>query len=380
MEILQYTQEHRIFRDSVRRFFDKEVVPHVEQWEEDGIVPREMWNKLGDQGYLGISLEEKYGGVEADFLYSVILMEELVRTNHYGLAIFLHNDIVVPYINDYGNEEQKQRYLPGCITGEIITAVAMTEPDTGSDLAAVRTSAVEDGDSVVINGQKTFISNGIISDLVVLVTRDPKVENPHQSIDLYLVEAGTPGFEKGKKLNKIGWRSQDTAELFFNDCRVPKASRLGEKGQGFKILMDKLQPERLVLCIASVAMAGNILDQTIKYCQDRKAFGKPLSSFQNSQFKLVEMATEVKIGKAFVDQLIFDYMQGQDVTMEISMGKFWTTEMAQRVIDGCLQLHGGYGYCEEYPVARAWRDARVMSIFAGTNEIMKTIVAKKMNL
>jgi acyl-CoA dehydrogenase len=380
MEILQYTEEHRIFRDSVRRFFDKEVVPHVEEWEENGIVPREIWKKLGDQGFLCMDLEERYGGMEADFLFSVILLEELVRTNHYGLAIFLHNDIVVPYISVYGSDEQKERYLPKCASGDIITAVAMTEPNTGSDLAAIRTTAREDGDGVIINGQKTFISNGVISDLVVLAARDPNVDNPHAALDLYLVEAGTPGFEKGKRIKKIGWNSQDTAELFFNDCRIPKANRLGEKGQGFKILMDKLQPERLVLCIAAVAMAENMLELTIRYCKERTAFGKPLSKFQNSQFKLVECATEVKLGRAFVDQLVYDFMEGKNVITEISMGKYWTTEMAQRVIDRCLQLHGGYGYCEEYPVARAWRDARVMSIFAGTNEIMKTIVAKNMGL
>lgn len=380
MEILQYTEEHRIFRDTVRRFFDKEVVPHVEEWEENGIVPREIWKKLGDQGFLCMDLEERYGGMEADFLFSVILLEELVRTNHYGLAIFLHNDIVVPYISVYGSDEQKERYLPKCASGDIITAVAMTEPNTGSDLAAIRTTAREDGDGVIINGQKTFISNGVISDLVVLAARDPNVDNPHAALDLYLIEAGTPGFEKGKRIKKIGWNSQDTAELFFNDCRIPKANRLGEKGQGFKILMDKLQPERLVLCIAAVAMAENMLELTIRYCKERTAFGKPLSKFQNSQFKLVECATEVKLGRAFVDQLVYDFMEGKNVITEISMGKYWTTEMAQRVIDICLQLHGGYGYCEEYPVARAWRDARVMSIFAGTNEIMKTIVAKNMGL
>lgn len=380
MEILQYTEEHRIFRDSVRRFFDREVVPFVDEWEEAGIVPREVWKKLGDHGFLCMDLEEKYGGVEADFLFSVIMLEELVRTNHYGLAIFLHNDIVVPYISVYGTREQKEKYLPGCAAGDIITAVAMTEPNTGSDLAAIRTTAVEDGDSVIINGQKTFISNGSISDLVVLATKDPKVDNPHHALDLYLVEANTPGFEKGKRIKKIGWRSQDTAELFFSDCRIPKANRLGEKGQGFKILMDKLQPERLVLCIAAVAMAENMLEKTIQYCKERTAFNRPISKFQHSQFKLVECATEVRLGRAFVEQLIIDYMEGANPVTEISMGKYWTTEMAQRVIDKCLQLHGGYGYCEEYPVARAWRDARVMSIFAGANEIMKTIVAKNMGL
>jgi len=380
MDILPYTEDHRIFRDSVKKFFAKEVIPYVEEWEEDGIVPRSAWKKMGDNGFLCMQVPEEYGGLEADFLYSVILMEELARSNHFGLLASLHSDIVVPYILSYGSEDLKRKYLPKCMSGDIITAVAMTEPNAGSDLASMRATAVDDGDHVVINGQKTFISNGIVCDLVVLAVRDPSVESPHNAVDLYVVEAGTPGFEKGRRLKKIGWHSQDTAELFFTDCRVPKANRLGEKGSGFRMLMEKLQQERLVCSIGAQALAEGILEMTITYCKERSAFGKPISKFQNTQFRIVEMATEVKLGRTFLDKLLVEHMEGRNVVLDVSMAKFWITDMAKRVIDGCLQLHGGYGYCEEYPVARAWRDVRVMSIFAGTNEIMKTIAAKFMGL
>jgi acyl-CoA dehydrogenase len=380
VEIIHYAEEHKIFREALRKFFDKEVVPYVEEWEEAGIVPKAVWKKMGDQGFLCMQVSEQYGGMEADFLYSVIMMEELARSNFFGLLAPLHSDIVVPYIAAYASEELKQKYLPACVSGDIITAVAMTEPNAGSDLAAMRTTAVEDGDHVVINGQKTFISNGINADLVVLAVRDPKVETPHTAIDLFLVEDGTPGFEKGRRLKKVGWHSQDTAELFFNDCRLPKSNRLGVKGGGFVMLMEKLQQERLVCSVGALTSAESILKLTMKYCQERTAFGKPISKFQNTQFKLVEMATELKLGRTFLDKLIVDHMEQRDVVTEVSMAKYWLTESAMRVIDGCLQLHGGYGYCEEYPVARAWRDMRVFSIFAGTNEIMKTIVAKRMGL
>lgn len=380
MEILNYTEEHKIFRQSLRRFLDKEVIPYVEEWEEAGIVPKSAWKKMGENGFLCMSVPEEYGGLGADFLYSVIVTEELARTNHSGLVAPLHSDVVVPYITSYASEELKHRYLPGCVSGDIITAVAMTEPNTGSDLAAIRTTAVEDGDSVVINGQKTFISNGINCDLLVLAVKDASVPDPHRSIDLYLVEAGTPGFEKGRKIKKVGWHSQDTAELYFNDCRVPKSNRLGTKGGGFMMLMEKLQQERLMCAIAAVAMAEYVLPLTIKYCKERKAFGRPISEFQNTRFRLVEMATEVKLARTFLDKLICDHMEGRNIVVEVSMAKYWTTEMAMRVADGCVQLHGGYGYCEEYPIARAWRDARVLSIFAGTNEIMKNVAARFMGL
>ena len=380
MDIIQYSDEHRIFRQMLRKFLEREVIPHVEEWEEAGIVPRSAWKKMGEQGFLCTAVPEEYGGAGGDFLYSVIVSEEIVKTNHGGLAAPLHSDVVVPYIVTFGSEEHKKKYLPGCVSGDIITAIAMTEPNTGSDLAAIKTTAVKQGDQVVINGQKTFISNGINCDLLVLAARDPAVDNPHRAVDLYLVEAGTPGFEKGRKLKKVGWHSQDTAELYFTDCRIPVANRLGAKGSGFINLMLKLQQERIVCCIGAVAAAEYMLEITIQYCKERKAFGKPLSKFQNTQFEIVEMAADVKLGRTFLDKLIADHMEGKEIVVDVSMAKFWTTDMASRVADRCLQLHGGYGYCEEYPIARAWRDIRVTRIFAGTNEIMKTIAARFMGL
>jgi acyl-CoA dehydrogenase len=380
MNIIPYTAEHVIFRDSLRKFLDKEIVPHVEAWEEAGIVPRSVWKKMGEQGFLCTDIPEEYGGAGGDFLYSVIVCEELVKSNFSGLAASLHSDICVPYISAFASEEQKRKYLPGCVSGDIITAVAMTEPNAGSDLAKMKTTAVEDGDDIILNGQKTFISNGINSDLVIVAARDPDVKQEHQAVDLYLVEAGTPGFEKGKQLKKIGWHSQDTAELYFTDCRIPKGNRLGEKGSGFIKLMMKLQQERLICSIGAVIAAEFILELTIKYCKERNAFGRPISKFQHVQFELVEMATETKLGRTFLDKLIMDHIEGKNVVVEVAMAKYWTTDMAFRVADRCLQLFGGYGYCEEYPIARAWRDIRVTRIFAGSNEIMKTIAAKFMGL
>ncbi|MBU2054968.1 MAG: acyl-CoA dehydrogenase family protein [Proteobacteria bacterium] len=380
MEILQYTDEHRMFREALRRFLAKEITPHVEQWEEAGIVPREAWKKMGEQGFLAMNVPEEYGGLGADFLYSVIVTEEMTRTNHSGLAASLHTDIIVPYILSFASEEQKHKYLPGCISGDIITAIAMTEPNAGSDLAAIKMTAVESGDGIILNGQKTFISNGINCDLLVLAARDPATENPHAGVDLFLVEAGIPGFEKGKRIKKVGWHSQDTAELYFTDCRIPKENRLGEKGTGFLKLMQKLQQERLVCAIGAVAAAEYMLEITIQYCKERTAFGRPIAKFQNTQFEIVEMATEARLGRTFVDKLIADHMEGKQIVVDVSMAKYWTTDMASRVADRCMQLFGGYGYCEEYPIARAWRDIRVARIFAGTNEIMKTIAARFMGL
>ncbi|HPQ44153.1 MAG TPA: acyl-CoA dehydrogenase family protein [Syntrophales bacterium] len=380
MEIIKYSEEHKMFRESVRKYLEKEVVPHIEEWEEAGITPRSAWKKLGDQGFLCMGVPEEYGGLGADFLYSVIMTEELSRTNHSGLCAALHSDVVVPYITSFGSEDLKKKYLPGCVSGDIIAAVAMTEPNTGSDLASIKTTAVEDGDDVIINGQKTFISNGINCGICIVAARDPNIENSYNAIDLYVVEEGTPGFEKGKQIEKIGWHSQDTAELYFTDCRIPVANRLGAKGSGFLHLMSKLQQERLMVAIGAVASAEYMLEITIDYCKERTVFGKPISKFQHSQFEIVEMATEIKLGRAFLDKLIMEHMGGENVVVEVSMAKYWTTEMANRVADRCLQLYGGYGYCEEYPIARAWRDIRVTRIFAGTNEIMRQIAARFMGL
>ncbi|NPU85267.1 MAG: acyl-CoA dehydrogenase [Syntrophaceae bacterium] len=380
MDILNYTDEHKMFRDTLRKFVANELIPHVEEWEEAGIVPKSAWQKMGQQGFLGTSVPVEYGGPGADFLYSVIVNEEMARANFWGLTAALHSDIIVPYILSYGSEEHKQKYLPGCVSGDCITAVAMTEPNAGSDLAAMKMTAAESGDSFILNGQKTFISNGINCDLCVVAAKDPAESNPHKAVDLFLVETGTPGFEKGRQLKKAGWHSQDTSELYFTDCRIPKSNRLGDKGTGFLKLMQKLQQERLVLSIGAVAAAEFMLEFTIKYCQERPVFGKPISKFQHSQFEIVEMATEIKIGRTFVDKLVADHMEGKQIIIETSMAKYWISDMANRVADRCLQLHGGYGYCDEYPISRAWRDLRVTRIFAGTNEIMKTIIARFMGL
>lgn len=380
MQILNFSEEHQIFRESVKRFVKNELTPHVDDWEQAGIVDRSYWEKMGEQGFLCMDVPEEYGGLGVDFLYSMIVTEELVRGRAQGLMAPLHSDIVVPYITSFASEELKKRYLPGCVSGECITAIAMTEPNTGSDLAAIKTTAVPDGDHVVINGAKTFISNGMNCDLCIVATRDPDVEDPHQALDLYLVDADTPGFERGKQIEKVGLHSADTTELFFNDCRVPASNLLGMKGGGFLMLMQKLQQERLMVCIIAVASAEKMYDWTVEYCQERKAFGKPISKFQANQFTLVEVATEIRLGRTFLDKLVADHLEGESIVVDVSMAKYWTAEMASRVADRCVQLHGGYGYCEEYPIARAWRDARVLSIFAGTSEIMKIIAARFMGL
>jgi acyl-CoA dehydrogenase len=380
VDILKYTEAHNQFKDRVRLFFERAVTPFVDRWERQGMVPRSAWKRMGEEGFLCMGVPAEYGGMGADFLYSVIVTEELSRTNHTGLAAPLHSDVVVPYIVSFGAEEVKKQYLPLCVSGEMITAIAMTEPDAGSDLASITTTAAEYGDEVVINGRKTFISNGIQCDLLVIAARDPAVADPYMSVDLYLVEAGARGFDKEKKLAKMGWHSQDTAELVFTDCRIPSGNRLGRKGSGFFMLMEKLQQERLMVCIIAVAAAEQMLDMTLKYCREKTDFGRPLAKVGDNRFRIVEMATEIKLGRTFVDKLIADHMEGKNIVGEVSMGKYWTTEMAMRVADQCLELHGGNGCCEENPIARAWRDMRVLSIFAGTNEIMKGIAAKFMGL
>jgi acyl-CoA dehydrogenase len=307
------------------------------------------------------------------------VMEELARTYDDGFAMPLHSDIVVPYLHSFGNETQKQRWLPGCASGDLVTAVAMTEPGTGSDLAAVATSAKRDGDFYVLDGSKTFISNGQLCDLCVVVAKTGG-EDPHRAMSLFVVEAGTPGFTKGKLLEKLGLASQDTSELHFEGCRIPAANRLGDEGAGFFMLMQKLQQERLVVAIACQAAAEQVLADTLRYVSERKAFGKPIGKMQNTQFKLAECATEIEVGRAFVDRLAVDHAAGKYLVKECSMAKLWVTEMNQRVVDTCLQFFGGYGYMLEYPIARAYVDARVQRIFAGTNEIMKVIIAKQMGL
>ncbi len=381
MSHLYLREEHRMFRNTLRKFLEKEAIPYFDQWEKERMVPRSFWKKLAAQGYLCPAVDEKYGAAGADWAYSVVIIEELERIGTGLTGISLHNEIVVPYITAYGTEEQKRRWLPGCASGDLITAIAMTEPGTGSDLANIRTTAIRDGDHYILNGQKTFITNGIQADLVLVACKtDPQAVPPHKGISLLFVERGTPGFSRGRKLDKIGLYSQDTAELIFEDCRVPVDNLLGQEGKGFLYLMEKLQQERLVVAIGAVVNAEEMLRMTIDYVKTREAFGQPISKFQHTQFKIAEMATEIEVGRAFVDQLIADHIAGKDIVTKVSMAKWWTTEMAKRVAAQCLQLHGGYGYMEEYPIARRYRDTPVAAIYAGSNEIMKLIIAKNLGL
>jgi len=374
-----FKEEHDIFRDAFKKFIDKEITPFMEQWEENEIIPKEIWKKMGENGFLCPWLEEKYGGSGVGFEYSVIINEELSYIGAHGLLAGLHSDIIVPYIHSFANDEQKMRWLPGCASGDIITAVAMTEPNTGSDLAAIRATAIKEGDEYVINGQKTFISIGIHCDLVIVAVKtDTKAGT--KGISLVCVEDGTPGFTRGRNLKKMGLHSQDTAELIFDDCSVPVSNLLGEEGKGFYYLMQKLQGERLIASIMAQSMAEAMLNMTVKYCRERMVFGKPVSSFQHNTFKIVEMATEIEIGRTFLDSLISDYIAGRDIIKRVSMAKAWIPEMANRVAYHCVQLHGGYGYMEEYPICRFARDVRVIPIFAGTTEVMKVIVGRMMGL
>jgi acyl-CoA dehydrogenase len=381
-----FSEEHALYRHAVRRFLEREVVPHQARWNEAGSVDREAWRKAGAAGLLCPWLPEEHGGPGGDFLHSVVVIEELARIYESGFAMPLHSDIVVPYIQAYGSKAHKQRWLPGCASGEVVTAIAMTEPGTGSDLAAIQTTARRDGDEWVIDGAKTFISNAILCDLCIVAakttgpTKGAADTDPHKAISLFLVPAGTPGFVKGKKLAKMGMPSQDTAELSFDGCRVPADALLGAEGAGFLMLMQKLQPERLVVAAAAQAAAEQVLADTVAYTKERHAFGRPLSKFQNTQFELAKHATEVEVGRAFLDRLITEHMAGQYLVKECSMAKLWQTEMLGRVVDGCLQLFGGYGYMLEYPVTRAFMDARVQRIYAGTSEIMKVIIAKQLGL
>ncbi|MCP4628190.1 MAG: acyl-CoA dehydrogenase [bacterium] len=380
MEILRYTEEHNNFRERLNVFLAEEVTPFGDQWEADKIVPKSVWRKMGHGGFLCTDVAAEYGGMGGDFLYSLIVAEEMTKTWITGLATSLHSDIVVPYINSFGSEELKKKYLPGCVSGDIVTAVAMTEPGAGSDLASIATTAVEEDEEVVIDGSKTFISNGLNADLVVVAAKDPAVENPYEALSLYVIETQTPGFSSGRHLEKMGMWSQDTAELFFSKCRIPKKNRLGEKGMGFLMLMDKLQQERLMCAIMAVTGAEHILEWVTDYCKQTSVSGKPLSKSQAVQFALVEMTTDVKLGRTFVEKLIGDHMEKKEIIVETSMAKYWTTEMLNRVANHALDLCGDFAMSEKCPIVRAWRDAKIMTIFAGTNEVMKNIAAKFMGL
>lgn len=375
-----YTAEHEMFRQAFTKFVARELVPQLDEWEANREVPRSVWRKLGGQGYLCPWLEERFGGGGADFFYSAIIADELAKAG-VGIGFGLHSDIIAPYIHSFGNEEQKAKWLPGCASGEKILAIAMTEPNAGSDLQGIKATAVRDGNEYVLNGSKTFISNGISADLVIVVVKTGTQGIPaSRGLSLIVVEEGTPGFVKGRKLNKLGMHSQDTAEMFFENCRVPVANRLGEEGHGFHYLMEKLQQERLVSAIGSQGLAERMLTDALEYAKSRQAFGQAIGKFQHNAFKLAEMATEVEVGRTFVESLITDHSEGKDIVTKVSMAKYWIGEMANRVAYDALQLYGGYGYMEEYPIARHYRDVRVHTIFAGTSEIMKLIISRKLGL
>ncbi|MDF1630738.1 MAG: acyl-CoA dehydrogenase family protein [Alcanivoracaceae bacterium] len=370
-----FNSDHDTFRDTVRKFLENEAVPFHEQWEQTGQVPKELWRKAGEQGFLCPMVAEQYGGLGTDFLYSVVVSEEVSRAGLTGIGWGLHTEIVAPYIEHYGSEEQKQKYLPKMVTGEVIGAIAMSEPAAGSDLQGIKTVATKDGDHYVLNGSKTFITNGQNADLVIVVAKTDPTKGA-KGISLFLLEDGTAGFEKGKNLKKVGMKAQDTSELFFQDVRLPKEALLGQEGMGFVYLMQELPQERLGIAINGLAMAESALEHTIRYVKERRAFGKAIAEFQNTQFKLAELHTEVEVGRAYVDRCLELHLQGKLDVPTAAASKYYITDLQCRVIDECLQLHGGYGYMWEYPIARMFADARVQRIYGGTNEIMKQIIGR----
>lgn len=380
MERTLFEPEHELFRESYRKFLETYVAPFHEQWEEQGAVDRSVWLEAGKQGFLGMAVPEEYGGGGVkDFRYNSIITEETVRGQYSGLGFSLHNDVIAPYLLELANEEQKQRWLPKFCSGELITAIAMTEPGTGSDLQGIKTRAVRDGDDWVINGAKTFITNGINSDIVIVVAQtDP--EKGAQGFSLLVVERGTPGFERGRNLDKLGLKAQDTAELSFTDVRVPAANLLGQEGMGFIHLMQNLPQERLSIAVMAAAAMEACLDMTCQYVRDRKAFGKPIGALQNTRFVLAELATKTTAVRVLVDRCITELNAGTLSVEDAAMAKWWSTEEQVELINRCLQLHGGYGYMREYPIAKAYLDARVQTIYGGTTEIMKEIIGRSLKL
>ncbi|GAA3244585.1 acyl-CoA dehydrogenase family protein [Nonomuraea helvata] len=372
-----FDEEHLLFRETVREFMAREVVPHHAEWEKDGIVPREVWKKAGELGMFGFSVPEEYGGAGVkDFRYNAVIVEEIIRHGASGLGFSLHNDVMAPYLVDLTNDEQKQRWLPGFVGGELITAIAMSEPGAGSDLQGIRTTAIREDDHYLVNGQKTFITNGVNADLVVVVAKTDPAAGA-KGTTLVVVERGMEGFGRGRNLEKIGMKAQDTAELFFENVRVPVANRLGPRdGEGFFQLMNNLPQERLSIAVAAVAAAEAVLEETIEYCRTRKAFGRSIGSFQNTRFVLAELTTETEIARHYVDKCVLALNAGELTAVDAAKAKWWTTELQNKVIDRCLQLHGGYGYMTEYPVAKAWLDSRVQTIYGGTTEIMKEIIGR----
>jgi acyl-CoA dehydrogenase len=375
-----FTQEHEDFRKTARAFFEKEVVPFHEQWEREGIVPREVWRKAGETGLLCFDVPEEYGGPGVtDFRYNVVLSEEQTRSGCSGPGFSVHTDIIVPYLSALGTDEQKRRWLPGCVSGETITAIAMTEPGAGSDLQGVRTTAVDKGDHYVLNGSKTFISNGINADLVIVVARtDP--EAGHKGISLLVVERGMEGFARGRNLDKIGLHAQDTAELSFTDVVVPKENLLGEEGQGFVYLMQNLPQERLIIAAQAVSACEAVVEMCLEYAKTREAFGKPIGKFQHNRFLVAEMATEARVARSFLNDCVAKHLEGRLDTVDASMAKWWTTELQNKLVNQGVQLHGGYGYMTEFPIAKAYLDSRISTIYGGTTEVQKEIIGRFLGL
>ena len=380
MQSALYEAEHEAFRSMVRDFLAKEAVPHTEAWEKAGIVDRSVWLRAGEQGLLGMDVPEEYGGGGVkDFRYNAILSAEISRAGASGLGFTLHNDVVAPYMVELTDDEQKARWLPGFLSGEMITAIAMSEPGAGSDLQGLKTTARRDGDDWILNGSKIFITNGILSDWVLVVARtDP--DAGARGFSLLAVERGMPGFERGRNLDKVGLKAQDTAELFFEDVRVPGANLVGTEGHGFFHLMNNLPQERLSIAAVAVAASRLVLDTTIQYCKDRTAFGRPIGSFQHNRFVLAEMETEVSIAEVFLEKAILEHNAGRFTVEDAAKAKWWTTELQKRVVDQCVQLHGGYGYMLEYPVAKAYVNSRVQTIYGGTTEIMKEIIGRSLGV
>lgn len=380
MERTLFDAEHDAFRDTVRTFLAKEVEPHHEQWEHDGIVPREVWEKAGELGLLGFMMPEEFGGGGMDdFRYNAVLQEEITRVGASGVGFALHTDLVAGYLLRYATDEQKQRWFPKFCSGEIITAIAMTEPGTGSDLQGIKTTAIRQGDHYVVNGSKTFITNGINADLVIVACKtDP--EAGAKGVSLVVLERGMAGFERGRNLDKMGLKAQDTAELFFDNVEVPVENLLGTEGHGFFQLMENLPQERLTISVVAAAATRRMIDMTLDYVKERTAFGRPIGSFQNSRFVLAELETEQQIAQVFVDRSIEALNANELSIQDAAAGKWWTTELQKKTADACVQLHGGYGYMSEYPISKAYLDTRIQTIYGGTTEIMKEIVGRSMGI
>ncbi len=370
-----FNSDHEQFRDTVKKFIDREIAPYHQQWEQDGVVPRALWLKAGETGLLCCSIPEAYGGLGLDYLFQVIMVEEMAKGGYTGPGFYIHSEMAATYIESFGSEEQKSQWLPKMVSGEAIAALGLTEPHAGSDLKAIRTRAVRDGDDYVINGQKVFISNGQLCDLVILATKTDSAAGA-KGVTLFLVDASLPGFKRGRNLQKLGLKAQDTSELFFEDLRVPASAMLGNEGQGFAIMMAKLAQERLTQAIRSATVVETVIDYTVEYTAQREAFGKTIADFQNTQFKMAELKTEAVIGRVFTDHCIQQFMDGKLTPIDSAMAKMWMSNLHCKVVDECLQLFGGWGYMWEYPIARAYADARIVKIAGGSIEIMKHLIGR----